>query len=192
MAGIDTVLHLAGVASPDSSFEDILPVNIVGTHNVFRAAALAGVKRIVYASSAHVVEGYPVDYQVRTNTPVRPKNLYGVSKAFGEALGAYYAYQTDLEVIAIRIGAFEHPENWSRMGVRDLSAWIHPRDLCALVEKCLEVDLSNRRFAIVHGISNNRYKRLDLGDTKELTGYQPASDAFETWGIALSDESTPL
>ena len=35
---VDTVVHLAGVASPDSSFEQILPVNIVGTYNIFQAA----------------------------------------------------------------------------------------------------------------------------------------------------------
>ena len=102
---VDTVIHLAGAASPDSTFDDILPVNIIGTYNIFQAASESGVRRIVFASSAQVVEGYPFDIQVRTNMPVRPKNLYGVSKAYGEALAAYYAYQNKLEAIALRIEA---------------------------------------------------------------------------------------
>ena len=33
---IDTVIHLAGLASPDTPFEHLLPSNIVGTYNVFQ------------------------------------------------------------------------------------------------------------------------------------------------------------
>jgi len=189
--GVDAVVHLAGVPSPDSPFESILRSNIVGTHNIFRAAADAGVRRLVFASSAQAVEGYPVDVQVKTNMPVRPKNLYGVSKAFGEALAAYFAYQEGLEAVAVRIGAFERAENWSRMGSRDLSAWVNPGDLCALLVNCIEANLGQQPFAIAHGISDNRFKRLDLTDTRTRFGYDPQFDSFSTWNIGLQDDSEP-
>lgn len=189
--GVDTVVHLAGVASPDSPFEAILPVNITGTYNVFRAASEAGVRRVVFASSAQVVEGYPLDVQVHADMPVRPKNLYGVSKAFGEALAAYFAYQEELEAVAVRIGAFEYPSEWSRMGARDLSAWASPRDLCVLLTQCIEVDLVEESFLIAHGISDNRFKRLDLTETRACLGYTPEEDAFKVWQVGLDDASEP-
>ena len=132
---VDTVIHLAGVASPASGFEDILPVNIVGAYNIFQAASEAGVRRVIFASSAQAVEGYPLDVQVRTDMPVRIRNLYGASKAYGEALAAYYAYQKNIEAIAVRIGAFEYASEWERMSSRDLSAWADPGDLCSLLVK---------------------------------------------------------
>ncbi len=189
--GVDTVVHLAGVASPDSPFEAILPVNITGTYNVFRAASEVGVRRVVFASSAQVIEGYPLDVQVRADMPVRPKNLYGVSKAFGEVLAAYFAYQEGLEAVAVRIGAFEYPREWNRMGARDLSAWASPRDLCVLLTQCIEVDLGDDPFFIAHGISDNRFKRLDLTETRVRLGYAPEEDAFKVWQVGLDDASEP-
>ena len=188
---VDAVIHLAAVASPDASFEEILPTNIVGTYNIFQAASEAGVRRIVYASSAHVVAGYPLDVQVRTDMPVRPRNLYGVSKAYGEALAAYFAYQKNIEAIAVRIGAFGYQHDWVQMSADDLGAWAEPKDLCALFIRCIEAEMAEGPFMIAHGISDNRFKRLDLSDTRGLLGYEPKADAFEAWDIGLHSESMP-
>ena len=188
---VDTVVHLAAVASPDASFEEILPTNIMGTYNVFRAASEAGVRRIVYASSAHVIAGYPLDVQVRTDMPVRPKNLYGVSKAYGEALAAYFAYQRKIEVIAVRIGAFGYRHDWVQMSADDLGAWAEPEDLCSLLVRCIEAEMDEGPFMIAHGISDNRFKRLDLSDTRNRLGYYPRADAFEAWEIGLHNNSVP-
>ncbi len=189
--GVDTIVHLAGVASPDSSFEQVLPINIVGTYNIFQASAEVGVKRVIYASSAQTIEGYPLDIQVKTDMPVRPKNLYGVSKACGEAIAAYYAYQKNVEAVAIRIGAFEYRHEWAKLNARDLSAWIEPKDLCSLIVNTIEVDLTDNPFVIAHGVSNNRFKRLDLSDTKRFFDYDPKSDSFTTWDIDFIKESKP-
>ena len=188
---VDTVIHLAGVASPDSPFEQVLPINIVGTYNIFQAASESGVKRVIYASSAQAIEGYPLDVQIRADMPVRPKNLYGVSKAFGEAMAAYYAYQKNIEAIAIRIGAFEYQHEWAQLNSRDLSAWAEPDDLCSLIVKSIDVDLTGDPFIIAHGISDNRFKRLDLSETKRLLGYDPKSDSFARWNIDFIKESKP-
>ena len=187
--GVDTVIHLAGVASPDSSFEQILPTNIIGTYNIFQAALESKVKRVIYASSAQAIEGYPLDVQVKNNMLTRPKNLYGVSKVFGESLASYYAYQKNIEAIAIRIGAFEYPHEWEQLNSRDLSAWSEPNDLFSLIINSIEIDLLDEPFFIAHGISNNRFKRLDLSETKRLLGYDPKSDSFETWNIGFVKES---
>lgn len=43
----------------------------------------------------------------------------------------------------------------------------------------------NAGFAIVRGISNNRFKRLDLTTTRELLGYAPQDDAFDIFQADL-------
>jgi len=80
-----------------------------------------------------------------------------------------------VEAVAIRIVAFEYQHEWSQLNSRDLSAWTEPNDLCSLIVKTIEVDLTDNPFIIAHGISDNRFKRLDLSDTKRIFEYDPKS-----------------
>src|SRR5690606_13222826 len=50
MEGVDTVVHMAGAASPESSWELVLEANIIGVRNMLEAAREAGVRRVVLAS----------------------------------------------------------------------------------------------------------------------------------------------
>lgn len=175
-AGVDTVLHLAGDPSPGATWQSVRDINITGTYNVFVAAKACGCRRVVYASSIHAVSGYPEDVQVKTSEPVNPGDLYGVSKCFGEAMGNYMATQENLSTIAIRIGAFQpHESVQGKKGVSMLDAWVSQRDLNQLFEK--SIDAQNLQFAIFHGLSDNRFKRLDISEARELVGYAPQDDA---------------
>lgn len=79
--GIDTVVHLAADASPRAEFyASLLDNNIKGTYNIFRAAKDQGCARVIFASSIHAVDGYPQEMQVQTSMPVRPPDMYGVTK----------------------------------------------------------------------------------------------------------------
>lgn len=174
--GVDTVVHLAADSSPSATWESVRDLNISGTYNVFVAAKAAGCRRVIYASSIHAVSGYPADIQVKTSEPVNPGDLYGVSKCFGEALGRYMAEQEDLSVIAIRIGAFQPLESVrKKSGVGLVDAWVSQRDLNQLIDRC--IDIENVKFAILHGLSDNRFKRLDISGARELVGYAPQDDA---------------
>lgn len=173
--GIDTVLHLAGIANPSAQWDSLLKVNIEGTYNTMVAAKSAGVRRLVYASSIHAVSGYPADVQVKTSEPVNPGDLYGVSKCFGEALARYMAEKEGLSCICLRIGAFQPIEaarqEWS---IGMLDAWVSYRDLNQLIER--SIDDERLQFAVLHGLSDNRFKRLDVSDARELLGYAPVDD----------------
>lgn len=173
--GIDTVLHLAGEGSPSAAWEPLLQTNIVGTYNLFVAAKAARCRRVVYASSIHAVSGHPVDAQVGPDDPVAPGDLYGVSKCFGEALARYMADFEGLGAIAVRIGAFQPPE-WVRDPGRigNMDAWVSQRDLQQLLVRC--IDDESLRFAIVNGLSDNRFNRLDITGARELLGYAPEDD----------------
>ena len=177
-ASVDTVVHLAGDASPTALWNDLLQTNIIGTYNIFAAAKSQGVRRVIYASSIHAVSGYPADVQVKTSEPVNPGDLYGVSKCFGEALCRYMAEKEGVSAIALRIGAFQTLEAaQSEQGLSMLDAFVSRRDLNQLIHCAIDAD--NIRFAILHGLSDNRFKRLDISDARELVGYAPQDDATE-------------
>lgn len=176
--GIDTVLHLAANPSGEAVWADILKDNIVGTYNAFVAAKVAGCRRVIYASSIHAVSGYDADVQVKTTDPVNPGDIYGVSKCFGEALGRYMAEKEGLSVIALRIGAFQPREvGEQESSVALMDAFVSRRDLHQLIERCIDVE--NLQFAIFNGLSNNRFKRLDISDARQLVGYEPQDDLTE-------------
>jgi nucleoside-diphosphate-sugar epimerase len=170
--GIDAVVHLAAEPSPMAPWEQIHRQNVVGTYNVFEAARAAGVRRVVFASTNHVMGMYDRDqaWPIHGAQPVRPDSLYGVSKAFGENLGRYYYDQHGLSVVCLRIGWFltEPMDEYSRM------AWLSPRDCTQVVERSIEADLG---FGIFYAISANGRRRWDITDTIYHLGYQPEDDA---------------
>ncbi len=175
---VQAVLHLAASASPDSTWEQLLPANIVGTYNMMVAAKASGCARLIYSSSIHAVSGYPPDVQVKTTDPVNPGDLYGVSKCFGEAMGRYMAMQEGLSVIALRIGAFQPLSTAKdpKGGVEMMDMFVSRRDLNDLICRCIDAP-ARLRFAILHGVSDNRFKRLDISDARELVGYNPQDDS---------------
>lgn len=179
--GIDTVLHLAGIVDPVSESDALLETNIKTTQHLFKAAAKAGCKRVIFASSAQTIESYPTDVQVTENMVVKPKNTYGVSKCFGEALAAYYAYNKGISAICLRIGAYEFPEDFTEMNARDLSAYLHPDDLNQLLVRCIETE--GIQYEALNAISDNRYKRLAITEAITKVGYAPKADAFELFRL---------
>ncbi|MDC9590959.1 hypothetical protein PSI23_17130 [Xenorhabdus sp. XENO-10] len=68
---------------------------------------------------------------------------------------------------------------------RDLSAWLSPEDAVRLITYAIEVE--GITFFIAHGMSNNRFKRLDLTQTRKVLGYSPKDDAFKSFDLRLLD-----
>jgi uronate dehydrogenase len=169
MDGVDMVVHLAAI--PDEApFDDILTGNVTTTYSVFEAARRVGVRRVVFASSNHVTGFYPRGEPVGPDDPVRPDSFYGVSKVFGEALGRLYADKYGLEVVCLRIGAFE--ERPTRP--RQLSIWLSPRDCVELVRCSLDAPAVG--FLIVYGVSANR-RSWWKDEAAARLGYRPQDDA---------------
>jgi len=80
--GVDTVVHLA--ANPDefSTWEELERPNLDALCNVFHAAALAGVERLVFASSNHAMGGYR---ELGERFEARERSLFG-QDGFAEAV----------------------------------------------------------------------------------------------------------
>jgi nucleoside-diphosphate-sugar epimerase len=176
--GADAVVHLAAVPDPAATWEQLLPANVLGTYHVAEAAAACGVRRLVLASSLHAVS-VPSETQLRETDPPRPGNLYGATKAWAEALGAWLAATTSTSVVALRIGYFSpHRPDPDTVPARELAAWLSARDAAELVRAAVETD--GLTFIVANGISANRYRRADLRDTIEQLGYQPVDDAWSS------------
>jgi NAD+ dependent glucose-6-phosphate dehydrogenase len=175
--GIHTVVHLAADPSGRSGFyESLMDNNIKGAYNMFRAAKDQGCQRLIYASSVQAVAGYPLDVQPRHDDVPKPLNLYGVTKCFGEALAHYFAMVEGLSSIAVRIGNYELNGPSVGSDARQLSAFISVRDMNQMLERCIEA--TDVQYGIVQGVSDNRFKRMDITSTRELIGYEPQDDAF--------------
>lgn len=170
--GIDAVVHMAGEPSPYASWDEVLEANIIGTRNIYEAARVAGTRKIVLATTNHVMGMYDRDGQwpIYSSQPVRPDSLYGVSKAFGEVIGRYYTDQFGLSFINLRIGWFlDKPiDEFSRW------CWLSPRDCTQLVWRALEADLDYGTF---YAISGNGGRHWDITDTIDKLGYRPEDDA---------------
>jgi|tagenome__1003787_1003787.scaffolds.fasta_scaffold20476395_2 uronate dehydrogenase len=179
MSGCTAVLHLAGCTT-DAPWEDQIAGNVSGCIGVFEAARAAGVERVIYASSNHVVGMYPRNRRLTAAAPFRPDSRYGITKAFGELLGAFFADKYGLRVLCIRIGSAE-PRPVDR---RRLSIWLSSRDLAQLV--AIGVRKPDLRYAVVYGISDNARSFYDASEADRL-GYQPL-DRAEDYAAAILEQ----
>jgi uronate dehydrogenase len=163
--GADSVIHLGGF-SVEGPWETILQANIIGCYNLFEAARQAGVKRVVFASSNHAVGFYRRKRKIGTDLTVRPDSRYGVSKAFGEALGALYSDKHGIAVTCLRIGNVGPRP----LDVRRLAIWISPEDITQLIR--IGLDHPDIRFEIFYGASDNVSSWWDNSRAHAL-GYRP-------------------
>lgn len=167
--GVEGILHLAGCTT-DAPMPAQIEGNIVGASNIFEAAKQQGIERVVFASSHHVVGYYPRRRRIGTDVLLRPDSRYGLTKAFGEQLGAFYADKYGLRSLAIRIGyAGDEPVDRRR-----LSVWISWRDLAQLVD--IGFSHPDLRYAVVYGVSKNDRSFFDNEAAFQL-GYQPKDNA---------------
>lgn len=193
-AGVDAVVHLAGDPVAYHGWDELTRPNIDATLNVFEAAARSGVRRLIFASSNHVMGGYQDGPPIPITTELPPKpglryfadgaerfsGAYAAAKLFGERLGEHFAATRGLEVIAVRIGWVWRGQNVpSELPVERgdwfCTMWLSDRDFLHLMDCCLTAGLP-QSFVIVNGMSNNSGMRWDLTGTTRSIGYQPRDD----------------
>jgi uronate dehydrogenase len=179
--GVQGIVHLGGF-SVEGPWETILNANIMGCYNLFEAARRKKVERVVFASSNHAVGFYPRQRRIGVGEPVRPDSRYGVSKAFGEALGALYAFKHGLRVTCIRIGNVDD----APVDRRRLSIWLKPEDLVQLIRIGLEHP--ELRHEIFYGVSDNDRGFWD-NSTAFRYGYRPEGRSENHRDAALTAQA---
>jgi len=204
-AGCEAVVHLGGISNNEAPWRPIYEANIGGTYNAYEAARQCGVRQFIFASSNHAVGQYEVDFVkpeayrggtgflLRDDAPLRPDGYYGVSKAFGEALGRYYSDAFGMRVACLRIGsvtATDSPEGAGAtlgyLGVsrevlleRLKTTWMSHRDFQRLVSAILAHDVP---YAIVYGVGDNPNRFWDLEPGRIHYGFWPLDSAVSREG----------
>jgi uronate dehydrogenase len=169
LADVDAVVHMGGI-SVEGPFEAILQANIVGAYNLYEAARINGVRRIVFASSNHVTGFYRQDETVDATMPLRPDGYYGVSKAFGENLAQFYFDRYRIETVSLRIGScFAEPRDR-----RMLATWLSFDDLERLVVASLRAPVVGH--SVVYGVSDNSTVWWDNTPAAHI-GYAPKNSS---------------
>lgn len=167
--GVQAVVHMGGV-STEQAWAPILAGNVAGMVHLYEAARLQGVRRIVYASSNHVIGFYRQDQHLDTRAAPRPDGFYGLSKAFGEDLAQLYWDRWGIETVSLRIGScFAEPRDR-----RMLSTWLSFDDLERLVVAALTAPVVGH--TIVYGVSDNAASWWDNRHAGHL-GYRPQDSA---------------
>ena len=104
LQGVDIVIHLAAQVSPPKSVTDPMSdatANVLGTIGLLESCRRAGVRRVVYASSA-AVYGRPCHLPVNEDHPTRPESPYGQSKLAAEQYCQLYARLYGMSVVSLR------------------------------------------------------------------------------------------
>jgi hypothetical protein len=150
---------------------------------------LAGVRRVVLASSGQVVwwQRQTGPWPIGADVQPTPRSWYAAAKVFAEAAGRAFAEGHGMSVIAARLGwcprTAEHVEELKRTDWGP-DVYLSPGDAGRFFACAVEAPESVR-FAVVYACSRPVHQVLyDLGPARDLLGYEPR----DTWpqGIEVS------
>ncbi|MFZ9935899.1 MAG: NAD-dependent epimerase/dehydratase family protein [Luteolibacter sp.] len=102
--GVDLVFHMAALVSVPESMEkplECVDINVRGLLHVLEESAAAGVRKLVFASSAAVYGDNPAVPKVETMLP-EPKSPYAITKLDGEYYLDMFRREGRLETAALR------------------------------------------------------------------------------------------
>jgi dihydroflavonol-4-reductase len=177
MEGCELVYHVAGINTlcPDDP-APLFHVNVRGAETAVRAAARAGVKRLVLTSSAAAI-GEAHGAVGREDTPHRGSYMsaYERSKREGELAAFAAAARTDLELVAVNPSSVQGPGRSGGTGRimiaylnGRLRAFVHTTISLVDIRDCIEGHL----LAAEHGRSGERYllsgATLSSGEALEI------------------------
>lgn len=182
MEGVGTVIHLAATPDDDDFLTQLAPNNILGVYHVLESARLAGVRRVILASSGQVVwwqrERGP--WPIRSDDPPTPRGWYAAAKVFLEAAGRMCAESHGMSAIVVRLGwcprSREHIEELEALDwAKDV--YLSPGDAGRFFACAVEAP-ADLRFALVYATSKPlRTAMYDLASAKQLLGFEP----LERW-----------
>ncbi|MEO3413076.1 NAD(P)-dependent oxidoreductase [Roseovarius sp. CAU 1744] len=178
----DAILHFGGI-STENRADLIHRVNIDGTYHLYEAARKEGARRILFASSNHVIGFHHRETRLTASSAIRPDSNYGVSKAYGEALARMYWDKYGIETLILRIGScFPRPKDR-----RMMATWMSAADLLRLIGVMLECPRLG--CPIVYGVSDNEECWWDNGETAYL-GWKP-QDSSAQFAHLFADDPAP-
>jgi len=134
--GADAVVHLAAIpANRIRTEETTFRTNMLSTYNVFEAARLLELERVVWASSETIL-GLPFEREQPAYAPIDeehppyPQSSYALSKLLAEELGRQLHRWTEMPFVALRFSNIMEPgdyagfpEHWDDPSLRRWNLW---------------------------------------------------------------------
>jgi len=177
--GVDAILHLAAIPRPiHHSPDEVFRTNIMTTFNIFEAAAVLEIPRVVYVSSMSVT-GLPFSYKpirlaylpIDEAHPQAPQDAYALSKALGEDTAAAFVRRMAgaLSVISLRFPWIHTPATFKSTltllqddpagGATNLWGYIDTRDVARACRLALEADISGQEAFYIS--ARNTFMKTD-------------------------------
>jgi nucleoside-diphosphate-sugar epimerase len=180
LRGAAAVIHLAAIPAPRiRTVEQTFEINMLSTYNVFSAAALLGLDRVVWASSETVL-GLPFGRRQARNLlddqavpghhpepdyapideehPLRPHSSYSLSKVLGEEMARQFARWTAIPFIGLRFSAIREPAeyetfpaNWTDPHLAEWNLWsyVDARDVAQACRLSLDAEIAGAEAFII-------------------------------------------
>jgi nucleoside-diphosphate-sugar epimerase len=163
LRGAEAVVHLAAIPAPGLRPDELtFRVNTTSTYNVFAAAPLHGLRRVVWASSETVL-GLPFDEPPRyapideEHAPF-PESTYSLSKVAGEAMAEQFSRWTGIPYVGLRFSNVMEPHDYARFpGFQDdpqlrrwnLWGYVDARDVAQSCRLALDAEVDGAEVFIV-------------------------------------------
>lgn len=192
LKGVEIIAHLAAEPRIDASRELVDRDNILATKRLYEAAAKAGVRKVILASTGFVMAGYGSEEPFKAiregrkqkvsffskklthESPPKPLGVYAESKVVCENIARDYAERSMISSICLRIGAVT-PDDTPSADPQWRPWWCSQRDLVGIFEKAVLCE--GPRFDIFFGVSKNRSRWVDLRHAKKILGFVPRDGA---------------
>jgi nucleoside-diphosphate-sugar epimerase len=196
LAGVDAVVHLAAIPAPGIHTEETtFRTNMLSTYNVFEAARLVGLTRVVWASSETIL-GLPFEREQPAYAPIDeehpafPESSYALSKLLAEELGRQLHRWNGTPHVALRFSNIMEPEEyerfpsfWSDATLRRWNLWgyVDARDVAQSCRLALEADVGAEHFIVAAADTvMNRPSAELMAEVYPSVPYQPTPGEYDT------------
>jgi len=196
LAGVEAVVHLAAIPAPGIHTEAAtFRTNMLSTYNVFEAARLLGLQRVVWASSETIL-GLPFDRDPPAYAPIdeehppRPESSYALSKLLGEELGRQLHRWAGTPYVALRFSNIMEPAEYERFPsfwrdstLRRWNLWgyVDARDVAQSCRLALEFGAGAEHFIVAAADTvMNRPSRELMAEIYPSVPYRPTTGDFDT------------
>jgi nucleoside-diphosphate-sugar epimerase len=163
LRGARAVVHLAAIPAPGLRPDEYtFRVNTASTYNVFSAAPLLGLERVVWASSETVL-GLPFEREqppyapIDEEQPPLPNFTYALSKLISEELARQFHRWTGIPYVGLRFSNVMEPQDYERFpsfwGDAQLRKWnlwgyVDARDVAQSCRLALAADVGAEVFIV--------------------------------------------
>jgi nucleoside-diphosphate-sugar epimerase len=196
LAGADAVIHLAAIPAPGlRTAQDTFRLNMLSTYDVFEAARVLGLRRVVWASSETVL-GLPFEREqpayapIDEEHPALPESSYALSKLLGEQLGTQFHRWTGTPHVALRFSNIMEPHDYERfpsfwddprLRCWNLWGYVDARDVAASCRLALESEVGAEHFIVAAADTVMNRPSADLmAEVFPSVPYRPTPGAHDT------------